>query len=286
MASSSRHLPFLRVAAFLLVAEGLYSFLQETVFDLPSLPNWSAAVGYFLGGLTHLFCVYIALRLMHRLDAESPALLLGPRRKGWERELALGVCVGSALSLGHILILWAGGWYRITGHDPHFRLVASIIHYLIVAVWEEACFRGYVFRAIEPRCGTLAALLTSSLLFGGAHIVYHVQDYALLGAVMRVLMFFIAGLFLGGAYLVSRRLWLPIGIHWAVDIFETMFLPGAYFSGGTYFKAQVSDNEDGWVWVALNALAGVALLALAVCRGRWRAARRLPDPEEDGGTDV
>jgi membrane protease YdiL (CAAX protease family) len=261
---------YFRVVVFLLLGEGIFSFLQDTLFSLPTLPKWSSNVGYFLGDLTNLFCVFVALRLMRRLDAEIPVITLNLKRKGWLRWLVLGMCLGVALTLAHFFVLWVCCWYRITGHNPHIRLGFVVISYFIVAVWEEVCYRGYIMRVLEPKCGTLAAVLTSSVVFGWAHVIYHVQEYTLAGACHRAFMFTIAGLFYAGAFLVSRRLWFPIGIHWTMDVFITLFESDTYLRGGTYFRSTLWHDGDAWVWIAQDAVIGLLLLAIAARLGGWR----------------
>ena len=73
---------------------------------------------------------------------------------------------------------------------------------------EEIMFRGILLRHLETMLGTWAALAITSLLFGAAHLG---NPDATLFAAFAIAME--AGILLGAAYLVTRRLWLAVGIH-------------------------------------------------------------------------
>ena len=114
------------------------------------------------------------------------------------------------------------GIYRLLGLSNHFSPWLPLFSFLCVAVFEETIFRGVIFRLAESRYGSLAALVLSSAVFGLLHLLNVAAepiplDQKLLGPVLICLE---AGLLLGAAYMATRRLWLPIGIHWAWNFFE------------------------------------------------------------------
>ena len=74
--------------------------------------------------------------------------------------------------------------------------------------------RGYIFQNVEEWLGSAVALLITSFLFGLFHIL---NPNASLVAVLNV---GLSGLAFGYAYLVTRRLWLPIAFHFAWNFFE------------------------------------------------------------------
>ena len=73
---------------------------------------------------------------------------------------------------------------------------------LLVPVWEEFFFRGFVHNALRNRLGVWGAILLSSLLFGAFHII----PLQALGA-------FLLALPLAWAYEKSGSLWLVIYMH-------------------------------------------------------------------------
>ena len=69
-------------------------------------------------------------------------------------------------------------------------------------------FRGILFRWIEDFGGSWMALLLTSALFGCAHLLNpHASAIAAVGIA------FEAGLMLGAAYMLTRSLWMPMGLH-------------------------------------------------------------------------
>ncbi len=114
------------------------------------------------------------------------------------------------------------GTYQLLGLSRHFSPWLPLFSFLCIAVFEETVFRGVIFRLAECRYGSLAALVLSSAVFGLLHLLNVAGepislDQKLLGPVLICLE---AGLLLGAAYMATRRLWLPIGIHWAWNFFE------------------------------------------------------------------
>ena len=106
--------------------------------------------------------------------------------------------------------------------DPEFPASLSAFVFftcalLFGAFGEEMLFRGYAFQTLIAGSGPFSALLPTSLLFAFAHAGN--QGISWLGLINT----FGFGLVLGYAYIRSRDLWLPIGIHfgwnWALVVF-------------------------------------------------------------------
>lgn len=111
--------------------------------------------------------------------------------------------------------------------------LAAVSLFLCVAVGEEIMFRGVLFRWIDERWNTTAALVVSALLFGLMHIFNTGATWwsSLAIAVE-------AGLLLAVAYKWSGTLWLPIGIHWAWN----------YVQGHVFGLAVSGESvEDTWL---------------------------------------
>ena len=85
---------------------------------------------------------------------------------------------------------------------------------LMAGVGEEALFRGVVQGGLTDMIGWLPALLIASVLFGVVHWLTGL--YALLAGVV--------GLYLGGLYLLTGNLLVPIVVHALYDIVALGFL--------------------------------------------------------------
>lgn len=202
------------------------------------------------------------------------------------KETAIGFLVGTGLMSLVFAVFVAGGWVRLT---PAVLSVAAqhiisrdIFFFFIVALYEETVFRGYFFQTIEQRWGSGFALLSSMVVFGLLHIFNlggHPSPTAIIGGL------FIgaeAGLLLAAAYMLMRRLWLPIGIHWAWNLFQgTVYgapvsgLPigpsvfKAQFHGPSWITGGVFGPEAGVPALIIGTITGLIFLRMAVRNGNW-----------------
>ena len=163
---------------------------RQTRFDLVSIPI--LLLGYEL--------------LIRRLGEHPKDDFRDPRAL---RNLGLGLAAGFmlfSLAVGVVALL---GVYRITGPGDASGLVAALVGSAIFpAVSEELVFRGILFRWLEEFGGSWMALLLTSALFGASHLANPNATWiAALGLA------FEAGVMLGAAYMLTRSLWMPMGIH-------------------------------------------------------------------------
>ena len=182
------------------------------------------------------------------------------------RDLGLGalgagmlfsVIVGIAALLGAYQIV---GWGGLSNWV--FLLFAAGISAGFV---EELIFRGILFRWIEEFGGSWAALFVTSALFGLAHIG---NDNATWFSSLTIAL--VAGTLLGGAYMLTRSLWLAVGIHFGWNVTQ-----------GLVWDVPVSGNEvDGLVDArlvgdplisggAFGLEASVIALVVAGAAGAW-----------------
>jgi uncharacterized protein len=131
-------------------------------------------------------------------------------RKGALGEFSVGAAMGFGLFSATIACLWMGGYYRVEGLGDFPAAGTLIGRGLVAAFVEEILIRGVVFRITEESLGTWLAMAISALLFGLLHLVNPNATWiaALCIAVE-------AGILLAAAFVTTRRLWLPIGLHFA-----------------------------------------------------------------------
>lgn len=150
--------------------------------------------------------VVLAYRLYVRAFERRPATELGGRHA--VRELGAGLLTGAMLVTAVVALLMAAGGYRIAGNNGlSVAVVTPLAMMTFVGVLEEVLSRGIVFRIVEQSLGSWAALAISSLLFGLAHLP------GASAGVLAIVITVVAGVLFGAAYLLTRRLWLAIGIH-------------------------------------------------------------------------
>jgi membrane protease YdiL (CAAX protease family) len=78
---------------------------------------------------------------------------------------------------------------------------------------EELIFRGILLRWIEEFAGSWAALFITSALFGLVHLGNPNATWLSSLTIAAV-----AGTLLGGAYMLTRSLWLPVGLHFGWNV--------------------------------------------------------------------
>ncbi len=145
------------------------------------------------------------------------------------RNFILGVFYGggaAALMLSAPLL--AGTGHLVRRADSTFAW-PSLIFYL-AAIWlgaagEEMIFRGYAFQLLVEKIGAYATVLPVGVIFGLAHSSN--PNASGLGVVNTI----IWGILLGYAFLRSRDLWLPIGLHYGWNAVLPLF--GVNLSGLT-----------------------------------------------------
>lgn len=176
------------------------------------------------------------------------------------RELGLGLALGFGLYTVCVVILMGLGSYRIVGlHDWHI-LLTGMATALATGVFEELVFRGAVFRIAEEWFGSWAALVISSLVFGFVHLSN--EDATLQGVVSISIW---AGVLLAATYLLTRRLWLGIGLHAAWNYTQGTVYSGVV-SGNAPPEGFVQSTVQGSVWLTGGSFGVEAsIVALLVC---------------------
>ncbi len=110
---------------------------------------------------------------------------------------------------------------RILGVNPVFALGIFVIYglaWLGAAALEEVIFRGYLLQTLMTGLGRWLAVLISSILFGLVHAGGVVTTASTSAPdLMPIVNAVLAGILMGIGYLKSGTLWLPIGVHFAVN---------------------------------------------------------------------
>jgi uncharacterized protein len=179
------------------------------------------------------------------------------------RELCAGLLLGALLLSLTIGALAALGVYQITGTNGWTAMFAMLPGLIMAAVLEEVVMRGIVFRILEQSLGSWTALAISAALFGLLHLFNPGVTLLNAGAVMLE-----AGILLAAAYMLTRRLWFCIGIHFAWN-----FTQGGIFSAavsGEPTNGLLQSRLVGPVWLTggtFGAEASVVAVILCVAAG-------------------
>jgi membrane protease YdiL (CAAX protease family) len=196
------------------------------------------------------------------------------------RELGAGLLLGALLLSSIIGVLAALGAYQVIGSNGWEGMLVLVPSFMLSPVLEEVVFRGIVFRILEQWLGSWIALTISAAIFGVLHLIN--PGATLLGACDVMLE---GGVMLAAAYMLTRRLWLCIGTHFAWNFTQGPIFSAAVSGGTTHGLLQ--SRLAGPVWltggnfgpeasaVAVGICAIAALLLLIAAR---RKGHVIPSP--------
>ena len=212
----------------MLIAAGVFilgGFVTTKIvkFLIPALRGFSAQMTFYVVVILILVPLYVFV--IARLGEPKRNDLRDPK---WARHLLLGLIGGAVIFSIAVAVAGALGVYRIVGIGSLNGLLAALIVPTIgAAVTEEMFFRGILFRWLEQFGGSWLALLLTSAMFGATHLGN--PNATWIGAIGIA---FEAGVMLGAAYMLTRSLWLPMGLHAAWN-----------FTQGEVFDIPVSGTE-------------------------------------------
>jgi hypothetical protein len=230
----------------------------------------------------------------------------------WVKELGMG------LGIGGIMMVSVGGAEGLLGLARFARnpLPARtelaygsglFLVLLISATNEELVFRGYPFQKLVESLGAPGAVAVSSACFGLAHLGNSHHTWVSTVNTMLV------GIPLSIAYLRTRSLWMPVGMHFTWNYVQG-FVFGLPVSGHTFSPCLLKVQVHGSAWLTGSdygpeggLLSTVAIVGAGIClffSSRIRISERMkelvfgppldaaanaavrispgPDPGEDG----
>ncbi|WP_031084161.1 CPBP family intramembrane glutamic endopeptidase [Streptomyces sp. NRRL WC-3549] len=148
-------------------------------------------------------------------------------REGAGPAVGRGLLIGVAMFAAVIANIAFLGYYDVHGLGSVQGAVGLVGFMAAAALSEELLFRGVLLRIVEEFAGSWIALTLTGLVFGLMHLANPHAD--LWGAVAIAIE---AGGMLGAAYIATRSLWLPIGLHF-----------GWNFAAAGIFSTEVSGND-------------------------------------------
>jgi membrane protease YdiL (CAAX protease family) len=176
----------------------------------------------------------------HRLAAQGL-----PISSGWTSQFLTGCAFGAVLIAIAVCavalvgkVTFRGTW----GTHSFYRLVLIVLVLMTGSLAEELMFRGYPFQRLVEAIGPAGAISVFSLLFGLVHILN--PGSSLWGLVNTV----VIGVVLAVAYLRTRALWFPWGIHFAWNATLGLLL-GLPVSGIRLFNVFLRADATGPRWI-------------------------------------
>jgi membrane protease YdiL (CAAX protease family) len=189
-----------------------------------------------LGVINFLGMSVPAVLLARAFDGKSMAAM-GFAMQGSIGDFLSGGLVGGFIFLCALAGAFFGGWAQFNPDFAKISMSAMAIGMFgmtLASAGEEVMMRGYVLQELMSKFPTPVAVLVSSVIFVGLHAGALIgSNMAAIGA----LNIFLASVLLSLAYLATRSLWLPIGIHAGWNVMQGPLL-GINVSG--------NDLNAGW----------------------------------------
>lgn len=202
-------------AAGLLLAPLLHALLSALLDLGPEAPDLDPK-RVLVEGVSLLGAVLAASAYGLFVMEPRPWRSLGLR---WHPRAALEIALGLGLAAGLLALVWAVDglwslgvqaqpWSLPTAQLDVGRWPAALLLMLLVAVNEELMVRGVPLQLLIRYLGPFAGVVVTSTIFGLLHVTGDAWNAAIVALDTGF-----TGALLAIAYLKTRALWMPIGLH-------------------------------------------------------------------------
>lgn len=204
---------------------------------------------FFLSQLILLISVTFSVLFARTVFDGRSFRSLGLTGKRAGVELGLGFLIGGSVMGLIFLIAWSLGWLRIQGFAWEANSLGStaletglfLIVFLAVSWQEELLFRGYWLQNLEEGLNLIWAVGITSLFFAVAHWGNPLFSLRPLAGLL------LGSLLLSAGYLVTRRLWMPVGIHLGWNFLGGVVL--GFPVGGLQIPSLIKHSPVGPDWL-------------------------------------
>jgi membrane protease YdiL (CAAX protease family) len=228
---------------------------------------------------TALGAGYLCTRWLEGLPWRSLGLTF---HAGWFRDLVIGSVTGFAALVVAVAIASKGFSFSVN-HAGVSMIVVSMIEsaalLIFAALAEEVMFRGYGLQTLSRAKLAWLGVLLTSVPFALAH-----ENNPNVVPGFTFVNTSLAGVWLAVAYLRTRSLWLPLGVHWswnwALGWFFGIPVSGMTLVSNPLLRAQ--DSGPNWLTGADYGIEGGAActIALTLCTiFLWRTRLVSATPE-------
>lgn len=157
-----------------------------------------------------------------------------------------GTALGAGMVAASVAVVALAGRveFHWIGRGPRVLLAILAVTFVtaVAAMAEEVAFRGYPFQRLVEGIGALGGIVLLSVLFGAIHLGNpHASLWGFLNTIE-------IGAFLAVAYLRTRSLWMPWGLHFGWNLMLGMVL-GLPVSGINDFTVAVQGTATGPLWL-------------------------------------
>lgn len=258
-----------RIGIFLLIATACsWIIAGPIIWLLKQIPDFSVQTpGIYVTYFAMTVATWLVLRFVDKRPFTSVGLVFNATMG---KELFQGALLGSGMISVIFVAEYATGMVYIEFRDISFQqgmfiFLNSMFLYIAVGYGEELLFRGYLFQTFAEGTNKIVATLAISLFFALAHS--RNPNVSLFGLINVGL----AGIWLSIAYVKTKALWLPIGLHISWNFFQG-FVYSYPVSGTTSENEQIGKaivSGPDWITGGTFGPEGGALATLMLIAGTF-----------------
>ena len=160
-------------------------------------------------------------------------------------EFVIGLLMGTILICFLVGLLILLGQYHIVVNKIKVNNVIPVLINIgfYAGFVEELIFRGILFRLFEEWLGSWIAIFISGLVFGFAH--YLNPNATIFTSIAIALE---AGILLSAVFIITRRLWMVIGFHFAWNVVQGLVfsIPVSGHSIEGVLNINLTSNSNVW----------------------------------------
>lgn len=215
--------PRLRAGWRLLIQTILYFILAIGLFIISTGLGLGGSTASILDQIINMVAmtgsIYIARRWLDKRSFESLGLKLN-------RQTSIDILAGVGITFLQMsfifLVMFGFGWLTFTGFaweiDPVGTIISNVLIFFIAFIFvawnEELQARGYHLQTIASGLNLFWGVIISSAVFGLQHLANPNATWVSTAALL------LAGIFFAYAYIRTKQLWLPMGLHLGWNFFE------------------------------------------------------------------
>ncbi len=192
------------------------------------------------------------------------------RQAPWALVAGMAISAFSLTAVFALDLLLGGSQVRGLNPPSPWLLLLAFATATRAGWTEELINRGVLLDRLERGLNRPAAVLLTTVVF----VLPHLNNAEGHGAVRWVGLILISLTMTAAYYIAGRNLWLPIGLHWATDLWVFVLFGSWKWHGGLlrwqHLAAWPRGTEDYFDWLLLAALP-IQWLVLA---GWWIIRRR------------
>ncbi|WP_372774621.1 lysostaphin resistance A-like protein [Mangrovibacterium sp.] len=225
-----------------LVVSGTFELIGAWLIDSPiwvesNLSDWQRLVVTTMGMIGTIVVVILFSRFVDRANFEAYKFEREVVFKEW---LFSGILLFLCFSGGYVVVLELDQLEFVSLYFDGMGFVQTVVLFFVVAIGEEVFCRAYILKNLAESFGMINGLIFSSLIFCALHAFNPGVTWV---GVMNI---FLAGIFLGLAYLIRENVWLPISIHFFWNLIQCHF--GFLVSGMDSYSLVQNKIDDASIW--------------------------------------